>query len=261
MIDPNWSVVDLDPHTWRNLGRFFDPGQYLRAAEPGEHALYVLHDNGRTLNVFDTQIGARPELVSGPIADPQLLAHDLYESGEWDRVQVINKQHLAAMARNAQTVENRALNLDEYYRRVFELVWREPGGYVSLPPHPGHWNHWTYGGIAALIAHLPDPTSVALAVIEEGRLEIGLVLELQGGLIRKVTTFEALSLSEPLTVSSEGLSQLCAAVEARFAPTGAALVCQQAVFEGWITASDKLDYLQEAARQKTAFWRLRLKPH
>jgi len=259
MIDPNWSVVDLDPRTWRNLGRFFDPGQYLRAAEPGEHALYVLHDNGRPLNVFDSQDGPRPDLVSGSIENPQLLAHDLYESGEWDRVQVINKQHLANLARNAQTIENRALNLDAYYHRVFELLWREPQGFVSLPPHPGHWNHWTYGGIESLIEHLPDPTSAVLAVLDEGEVAIGLILELQGGLIRKVTTFEALDLLQPVTVSEVGLVLLCSAVELKFASVGAALVCDSATFEGWIAAADKVGYLQEAAHAKTAFWRLRFK--
>jgi hypothetical protein len=257
MIDPNWSVVDLDPRTWRNLGRFFEPGQYLRAAEPGEHALYVLHDNGRTLNVFDSQSGPRPDLVSGPIENPQLLAHDLYESGEWDRVQVINKQHLASLARNAQTIENRALNLDAYYHRVFELLWREPQGFVSLPPHPGHWNHWTYGGIESLIKHLPDPTSVVLAVLDEGEVAIGLILELQGGLIRKVTTFEALDLAQPVTVSEVGLVLVCAAVELKFAPVGAALICDSATFEGWIAAADKFGYLQTATQHRTAFTRLR----
>lgn len=261
MIDPNWTVVDLDPRTWRNLGRFFDPGQYLQAAGPNEHALYVLHDNGRPLNVFDSQTGPRPELVTGPIENPQLLAHDLFESGDWDRVQVINKQHLAGLARRAQTVENRALNLDEYYHKVFELLWKEPQGFVSLPPHPGHWNHWTYGGIKALVGHLPDPTSVALAVIDEGELEIGLVLELKGGLIRTVTTFEALNFDVPITVSPEGLNQIRAAVEAKFAPVGAALVCDQATFESWIAASDKLASLQEAGRKQTAFFHLQLNGH
>jgi hypothetical protein len=36
MIDPHWILEDLDPHTWRNLGRFIDPGLYIRAARPDE---------------------------------------------------------------------------------------------------------------------------------------------------------------------------------------------------------------------------------
>ena len=34
MIDPQWSLVDLDPQTWRALGPLFDPGQYIRTAQP-----------------------------------------------------------------------------------------------------------------------------------------------------------------------------------------------------------------------------------
>lgn len=259
MIDPNWSVADLDPRTWRNLGRFFEPGQYIRASEPGEHTLYVLHDDGRPLNVYDSQNGQRADLVTGSIENPQLLAHDLFESGEWDRVQVINKQHLAQLSRKGQTIENRALNLDEYYHHLFELLWKEPQGFVSLPPHPGHWNHLTYGAIQSLIAHLPDPTSAVLGVVEDGEVAIGLVLELRGGLIRTVTTFEALDLLQPVTVSDAGLNLVCAAVEAKFAPVGAALLCDSVTFESWIKSVDKLAYLQQAAMQKTAFWKVRFR--
>jgi hypothetical protein len=259
VIDPNWTVVDLDPHTWRNLGRFFDPDQYLRAAEPGEHALYVLHDNGRPLNVFDSKSGPRTDLVTGAIENPQLLAHDLFESGEWDRVQVINKRHLANLASSAQTIENRALQLDQYYHKVFELLWKEPQGFVSLPPHPGHWNHFTYGAVQSLVGHLPDPNSAVLGVLEGEEVAIGLVLELKDKQIRTVTTFEALTLSQPVTVSEAGLNLVCAAVEARFASVGAALLCDSITFENWIKAADKLAYLQQAALQKTAFWKVRLR--
>ena len=55
MIDPNWSVVDLDPHTWRVLGRFFDPGQYIMATQSGERGLFILHEEGKLLRIVDSQ--------------------------------------------------------------------------------------------------------------------------------------------------------------------------------------------------------------
>ncbi|MBO0789468.1 MAG: hypothetical protein J2P36_00755, partial [Ktedonobacteraceae bacterium] len=114
MIDPHWSVIDLDPYTWRSLGRFFDPGQYIRSAQPGEHALFILHDQGRPLRVVDTEQGVLTHLNIQSIDDPQTLARSLYAQGTWQRVHVINKSHLANVARLAQT-SPAASHLDTYY--------------------------------------------------------------------------------------------------------------------------------------------------
>src|SRR5437016_14401225 len=98
MIDPHWQVVDLDPRTWRHLGRFFEPGQYIRAAQPGEHGLFILHDDGIPLRIYDTDTGTRSDLHIPYVEQPQTLAQQLYERGEWQRVHVINKRHLAYVA-------------------------------------------------------------------------------------------------------------------------------------------------------------------
>ena len=260
MIDPHWSVIDLDPRTWRNLGRFIDPGLYIRTAQPGERGLFVLHDRGRAVRVVDTQSGVRRDLAIDSFDDPRILAHTLFESGEWDRVHVIDKQHLANVARQAQTIANRELTLDAYYHAVYELMWKNPLGYVSLPPHPGHWQGWTYTGIKEFVARLPDPTSLALGVLDErGEIAIGLILELRGGLIRRVTTFEALQFDAPLTLSAEGFERLWSSVAQRFAPVGGILLCDQPAFDGWIEAKDKMAYLREAAGRHAAFWRVELK--
>jgi hypothetical protein len=253
MIDPHWTVVDLDPVTWRNIGHFFDPGQYIRTTRPGQKELFVLHDNGRPVNVYDSQKGARPELVSGLIDNPQLLAHDLFETEEWDRVHVINKQHIAAVERHAQTIENRSLTLDAYYHRIFELVWQSPEGYVSLPPHPGHWNYWTYSQIKDYISQISGPASLALGVLDGEKLAIGLLVEVRDGLIRLVTTFEALPLQSPLTLSAEGLDQLWDAIGSKFAPPAAVLLCGQATFDAWIAAQNKSAFIEA---NKTFFYRI-----
>ncbi|HEX6778206.1 MAG TPA: hypothetical protein VF099_08390, partial [Ktedonobacterales bacterium] len=74
MIDPQWQVIDLDPVTWRNLGPFFEPKRYIAAAQPGEHGLFVLHDQGRVLKVVDTQARSIPRDIPPQISDPQALA-------------------------------------------------------------------------------------------------------------------------------------------------------------------------------------------
>src|SRR5690348_10361891 len=81
MIDPQWSVIDLDPYTWRAIGPFFDPGQYVRAAQPDEHGLFVLHEGGHILRVVDTARGVRHDLTGGSADDPHALAAHLYAQG------------------------------------------------------------------------------------------------------------------------------------------------------------------------------------
>src|SRR5581483_4069939 len=209
MIDPNWSVVDLDPRTWRALGRFFDPDQYIRAAQPGEHGLFVLHDNGRLLRVVDTEQGVRTDLGITSVEDPEILARHLYEQGTWQRVHVINKRHLAEVAHLAQQISGHTIHLDAYYRRIYHLLWQQNGSYVSLPPHPGHWHGWTYQGILDFVHRLPSATTLAVGVFADAILEIGLILEWHEGKITKVTTFEALSEPARITgVSRESFEQL-----------------------------------------------------
>ena len=262
MIDPHWSLVDLDPRTWRAIGPFFNPGQYMRAAQPGEHGLFVLHDGHHVLRVVDTARGVRRDLGLDEVDDPEELAARLYARGEWQRVHVINRDHLAAVAQAAQAHPRRDLTLDQYYRLVYHLLWGERGGYVSLPPHPGHWHGWTYEQVRGFAGALPDPASVALGVLDGGDVRIGLVLDLRGGLIRTVTTFETFGFPAPtFDLSAAAFERLWALLEARGrtpggAPPAAALLCSQAAFDAWIAGADKAAVLAEMGRRGEAFWRL-----
>src|SRR3989304_4281825 len=85
MIDPNWSVIDLDPVTWRNIGRFLELPQYFRAAQPGEHGLFVLHEAGRILKVVDTALGTRRDLDLEQVHDAPALAKTLHARGSQAR--------------------------------------------------------------------------------------------------------------------------------------------------------------------------------
>jgi hypothetical protein len=262
MIDPHWSLVDLDPRTWRAIGPFFNPGQYIRAAQPGEHGLFVLHDGSRVLRVVDTLTGVRRDLRLDEVEDPAALAARLYAQGTWQRVHVINKQHLAAVARTAQAHPRRDLTLDEYYHLVYTLVWGEPDGYVTVPPPPGQWHGWTYDRLRHAVAALPDPATLALGVLDGGEVQIGLVLDLRGGLIRTVTTFETFGFPAPtFDLSAAGFAHLWSLLEARSAEQGtpppvAALLCSQAAFDAWLASPDHAATLAELAARGEAFWRL-----
>lgn len=256
MIDPNWELVDLDPVTWRQIGRFFDPGQYLRAAQPGEHGLFLLHDGGKVLRVVDSQSGVRHDLAPATLDDPQECARQLYARGEWQRVHVIDKAHLAMVARVAQETPRRELSLDAYYHQVYQLLWGNASGYISVPPHPGHWHGWTYEQVNQWVSKLPfSPATLALGVFAQERWQIGLILLCTEGQIRKITTFEALN---PQALScglcAETLTALEQQLSDTLAPPAGLLLCTQEVFDAWIEQEGKLSTLLAARQQQQAYW-------
>src|SRR5262245_14111215 len=162
------------------------PSQYIMAAQPGERGLFILHDGGQNPRVVDSAIGPRTDVPLAGLRDPRRLAEDLFADGEWDRVHVIDRRHLAHVARQSQSAPRRELTLDEYYHLVYELIWDGSDGYVCAPPHPGNWRGWTYARLRALADGLPSPCSVGLCVLEANELHIGLVLGLRDGRIVRV---------------------------------------------------------------------------
>ena len=253
MIDPHWDVIDLDPVTWRNIGRFIDVGQYMRAAQPGEHGLFIVHDAGRVLKIFDTNHHARTSVKVNRVVDARALAKELHTHGQWDRVHIIDRQHLARVGALAGASANRSLHLDGYYQLVYDLIWASGDGYVCEPPKLNHWNHWTMSQLEQFASRLPPSASIALGVFEGERLNIGLVLEFERGSIVRATTFEAPALQpiEP-QLSADFLDQLWAQLD-HIAPPAAALLCTQAVFDEWITTPDKIAFILAAVQQGRAF--------
>lgn len=259
IIDPRWEVSDLDPHTWRRLGPFFEPRRYIAAALPGEHGLFVLHDAGQLLKVVDTEGRGRPEGIPDLISDPEALAHELYARGQWQRVHVIDRRHLAHVARTAQAAPRRDLTLDAYYHMVYTLIWGDPQGYACEPPRPRRWHGWTYAETRRFVEALPSPSSLALGIYADNTniLTAGLILVAEGGRIRRVTTFEALDWQAPPPGPTDAtLAALRAALEAQFAPPAAILLCTEDAFSGWLDAPDKRASLEAARAHADAVWYL-----
>ena len=257
--------MDLDPHTWDFDRQVLRTRAYVRAAQPGEHGLFVLHDGGRVMRVVDTSTGVRRDLEVGGVDDPHKLAAALYATGEWQRVHIIDKRHLAYVAREAQAEPRRELTLDQYYHLVYNMIWDGSGGYVSLPPHPGHWHGWTYTAIRDFVGSLPDPSTVALVVVEEGETEIGLIFDVRNKMIESVTTLETFSLPAPtFDLNAACFEWLWSLLEARSQDRkrpkpAAVLLCSKVVFDRWIEEPDskaKWDLLEQAIEQQQAFLRV-----
>jgi hypothetical protein len=208
------------------------------------------------LKVFDTQRDAPAGVKIDRVTDARALAQELYAHGQWDRVHIINRQHLAHVGRAAGAPLNRSLHLDDYYQLVYDLIWDGGDGYVTMPPKPAHWNHWTMSQIKQFVSRLPESAAVALGVFEGERLNVGLVLEFKQGNIVRVTTFEAPAL-QPLhpALAADFLDQMWQQLS-NIAPPAAVLLCTQAVFDEWITTDDKVAHLMQSVQDGTAWLRL-----
>ena len=226
------------------------------AAQPGEHGLFVVHDQGRVLKIFDTDRRARSGVKIDRVGDARALAKELYARGQWDRVHIIDQQHLARVGYLAGASANRSLHLDGYYQLVYDLIWDGGDGYVAEPPKPAHWNHWTMSQLEQFVSRLPKSATIALGVFEGERLNIGLVLEFKQGNIVRATTFEAPAL-QPIDpqFSPDFLDQLWAQLD-HIAPPAAVLLCTQAAFDEWITAPEKIAFILSAVQNGSALLRL-----
>ena len=249
MIDPNWALEDLEPVTWRNIGHLFMPPQYIAAAQPGEHGLFVLHDGGKRPKIVDTQRGVRRDLGINHVRDGRALALELYARGEWQRVHVIDKRHLAHVATEAQSTPRRDVSIDAYYHLVYQLVWDGSDGYVAIPPHPGNWHGFGYATVRHFLARAASPSSVCLCVPHY----VHLVLLVENGRITRVTTFEAFPHLPPPRVDAPFIDALWS----ELVSPHAVLVCSRPVFEQWLYATEKTRVLEEARGRGDAFWRVR----
>lgn len=256
MIDPHWDVADLDPVTWRRIGDYIRPTRYVRAGNPDEHALYVLHDQGTVLNVVDSRFGRRTDVTVEPVRNPGQTAELLFGRGEWDRVHVIDKTHLQAVSDEAQSNPQHDLTLDAYYRFVYQQYWDGEGGYVTSPARADNWHGWTWSGVQAWVAALPSPSAVGLGVIGPDGLEIGVIVVASDGLIRRVTTFEALPVPRgDAEVSQAYCDRIWAAIGEVIGQPAALLVCTVEVFEAWLLGPEKQGAIDAGVASGEAFYR------
>lgn len=253
MIDPDWRLEDLDPRTWRAIGHLFAPAQYVAAAQPDEHGLFVLHDDGSVRRVVDTARGVRQDLGLVTVADPSSIAAELYERGEWDRVHVINRRHLEHVAADSARAQPRQ-SLDAHYHRVYQLLWDGSDGYVCQPPRARNWHGWTYLGACRFLGCLGSHAALGLVVLDGDEVHIGLALKVRDGRVSRVTTLEGLPTLPRPAWDDTFLDALWSALESAMAPPAAALVCTRAAFEAWLYADrDKTAVL----RSPNARWRAR----
>lgn len=192
MINRDVEIVDLDPRTWRQIGQIAPFDDLARVKPPHGRVLSILHDHGQVLKI-DAPDGLSVNL-GDHIDDPAATARALYEElPDLDRVQIFDKASLTAYSDRVQRLDWRALTIDEFYFRAWLLAADDPVGLAYYPPRQPRWHRFDYQTVKDYITGLADGSVLVLAVFEHEALWFDLIVRVEGGQIRLITTFDALT--------------------------------------------------------------------
>ncbi len=192
MIHRDVEIVDLDPLTWRQIGQIAPFDDLAQVKPVRGRVLSILHDQGRVLKI-DAPDGLTISL-GDQIDDPAATARALYEElPDLDRVQIFDKTSLTAYSDRVQRLDWQALTIDEFYFRAWLLAADDPAGLAYYPPRQPRWHRFDYPAVKDYIAGLADGSVLVLAVFEGEALWFNLIVRVEGGQIRLITSFDTLA--------------------------------------------------------------------
>lgn len=126
MIQPDVDIIDLDPAQWAVLN------ELVLKARRARRWGYVLHDAGHVLTRHPDELDVTPGDV---VEDAPALAERLVVSAGMDRVVVIDRQGLPAIARAAAALVEPGGALTRYREQVEDVYWASPA-VVTSPAAP-----------------------------------------------------------------------------------------------------------------------------
>jgi len=241
MISRDCQIIDLDPYAWRSFGELLFP-------DPApERVLSILHDGGRLLRAYDSERGYRDD-IPPIITDPPRLALKLSQADpNLTRVQVFDKSALQVFAAEVNCIPLEDITAIGWRTQVAQM-WRGTAGvYIEPSPPPND-----YDSLCAFLAGIPDGNTVVIAVFDDNRLYAHVVLGVREGLIRLVTTFDALvphglNIDE---VKIECRSTVLKMVSEHLGQVAFALFIARETFAKLLIAPNRLVALQEMSRRK-----------
>lgn len=130
MIEADVEVVDLDPAQWAVLNELVLEARRFRKWG------YVLHNDAHVLTRYPDKLDVVP---GDPVGDPQALAERLLMSADVDRVVVIDRHGLPAIARAAAVLVAPGGPLTRYREEVEELYWTSPAVATAPAPPANPW--------------------------------------------------------------------------------------------------------------------------
>jgi hypothetical protein len=237
MIHRNVEIVDLDPLTWRNLGKVLRIDE-LSAIHSVEHrTLSILHQAGTVLKVALPQ-GVNVQLDS-TINDPQQFARQLYENAahQVDCVQIFEKSSLARFSDAVQRLDWQKLTSGDFYLRAYELAQADTAGIVYYPSDQApRWNVM-FKHAQRLLSTVPDGQTLVLGIYDNGQPYFTLIVKVEQQQITLCTTFEYLQPFgiDPAVVPStaDDVLPIVRLVEQHIGKVAHSLFCDRMAFEAW----------------------------
>jgi hypothetical protein len=240
MLSPEVEIVDVDPVSWHNLFQIFRP-------EKQERQLFILHDGGKVLRVWDSEKKLRSD-IEGPITDAPALAEGLLEEDRGlARVFIYDTNAVRELFMRVRSPEYDDMDLDEYRQMIKGLIKTELSSGVCIRPPLGDWYDTCYEGFQELLSRLPSPSSLVVGIFDSGREFTSLILSVEGGKVKRISTFDVLvpdghePRSEP-----EDFAAFASLLEARFPPIAFAVFTDSSVASRVVSSTDPLALLRDA---------------
>lgn len=255
MIARDVEIIDLAPVHWNNLLSLMDLARIsdLRPIRP--NVLSILHQGGKVLRTYYPQ-GYRVPAVQ-QIGDPQELAKKLYyQLPGLDRVQILEVQSLAEFSDRVQKTDWQSSDMEDFLFRAYHQVDLDPAGISIYPPFSWAWNGLPLEKIREWLAAGPSPSACFFGVIRDSVPWATLILRVEGGKLRLITTIEHLAKyglpADQWPSKVQDIGPICELVAAHVAPVRAALVCDYFVLARLLASEDKRRDLEAAVTEGSA---------
>ncbi|MBI9051615.1 MAG: hypothetical protein JEZ00_19485 [Anaerolineaceae bacterium] len=239
----SWAeFVDIDPNQWQ---RWYD---LLHTNNHAENGLYILHDDGMILTV--NPVNARKELgLPQKIEHPFEMAEKLYADWQKGPVAILNRK---SMIESQNSIARSFVPGDDFFSYLIQIkdqLFSESHDGLVIYPQP--WKSWELispelpAKLARMIAPDGSRKSVILAIYQGQQLYAGVLIGLEDGLIKLITTLpehenrsESFPVHEHVVHTDQWKSEIDRWLEfaiLRFAPVTIGAMCQLDTFKrlGW----------------------------
>jgi hypothetical protein len=195
VIRADVEFVDLDSAQWAVLNELVLEARRLRRWG------YVMHADGYVLTRHPVEVAVAP---GEPVGDLSRLARRLRAGGGFDRVVLIDRTRLPALARAGAELVEPDGDLTRYRERVDALYWSFPGVVTDPAPPANPWLEMR------LRAEALGSGLVHVDVYDEGRLVTAIALRVDGGSVTRISSPSAED--EPDVVLAIGAGDLVGAL-------------------------------------------------
>ncbi len=237
MIDQDIAVIDIDPVSWRNLGRM------RKELIPDQRILTVLKDEGRIVAVFDHH-RRRPVEIPDASEAPGELARRLFQDngGAFDKVRVWEREALKEFAKEISFPLRQELDRDDYQHWARALRRTNYRGTIAeYPPYEEEKDPFGYPLLRSFVGN-HDDSILFIAAFAGGAPSFNLILGVKNKKVNLLTTWDAFGGEElkPDWAAAE------AKLAAKFGPVSAGMMIEKDALAAIFRAEKKEEEIGRA---------------